>query len=98
MLGERDKLKGWPTNSVCPNGIVSIDWAIPKCLTWGSLKTLSIEFIGPHGTPTFSNLGILLKIVIKNLIWVNKNFKESYEFKIKNGISLIKKKKLDEQK
>ena len=27
-----------------------------------------------------------------------KNFKESYEFKIKNGISLIKKKKLDEQK
>lgn len=27
-----------------------------------------------------------------------KNFKESYEFKLKNGISLIKKKKLDEQK
>ena len=27
-----------------------------------------------------------------------KSFKESYEFKIKNGISLIKKKKLDEQK
>ena len=27
-----------------------------------------------------------------------KNFKESYEFKIKNGISLIKKEKLDEQK
>ena len=27
-----------------------------------------------------------------------KCFKESYEFKIKNGISLIKKKKLDEQK
>ena len=27
-----------------------------------------------------------------------KNFKESYEFKIKNGISLNKKKKLDEQK
>ena len=27
-----------------------------------------------------------------------KKFKESYEFKIKNGISLIKKKKLDEQK
>ena len=27
-----------------------------------------------------------------------KNFKESYEFKIKNGISLIKKKKLNEQK
>ena len=27
-----------------------------------------------------------------------KNFKESYEFKIKNGISLIKKKKIDEQK
>ena len=27
-----------------------------------------------------------------------KNFKESYEFKIKYGISLIKKKKLDEQK
>tara|TARA_X000000950_G_scaffold247866_1_gene306499 strand:+ start:1016 stop:1240 length:225 start_codon:yes stop_codon:yes gene_type:complete len=27
-----------------------------------------------------------------------KNFKESYEFKIKNGISLIRKKKLDEQK
>ena len=26
------------------------------------------------------------------------SFKESYEFKIKNGISLIKKKKLDEQK
>ena len=26
-----------------------------------------------------------------------KNFKESYEFKLKNGISLIKKKKLDEQ-
>ena len=25
-------------------------------------------------------------------------FKESYEFKLKNGISLIKKKKLDEQK
>ena len=29
---------------------------------------------------------------------ISKNFKESYEFKIKNGISLIKKKKLDEQK
>ena len=29
---------------------------------------------------------------------VLKTFKESYEFKIKNGISLIKKKKLDEQK
>ena len=29
---------------------------------------------------------------------VLKSFKESYEFKIKNGISLIKKKKLDEQK
>ncbi len=27
-----------------------------------------------------------------------KSFKESYEFKIKNGISLAKKKKLDEQK
>ena len=27
-----------------------------------------------------------------------KKFKESYEFKLKNGISLIKKKKLDEQK
>ncbi len=27
-----------------------------------------------------------------------KMFKESYEFKLKNGISLIKKKKLDEQK
>ncbi len=27
-----------------------------------------------------------------------KNFKESYEFKLKNGISLIKKKKLHEQK
>ena len=27
-----------------------------------------------------------------------KNFKESYEFKLKNGISLLKKKKLDEQK
>ena len=27
-----------------------------------------------------------------------KIFKESYEFKLKNGISLIKKKKLDEQK
>tara|TARA_B100000900_G_scaffold227213_1_gene192898 strand:+ start:2413 stop:2637 length:225 start_codon:yes stop_codon:yes gene_type:complete len=26
-----------------------------------------------------------------------KTFKESYEFKLKNGISLIKKKKLDEQ-
>tara|TARA_B100001540_G_scaffold287528_1_gene282103 strand:+ start:155 stop:379 length:225 start_codon:yes stop_codon:yes gene_type:complete len=30
--------------------------------------------------------------------WQLKNFKESYEFKIKNGISLVKKKKLDEQK
>ena len=27
-----------------------------------------------------------------------KTFKESYEFKLKNGISLIKKKKLNEQK
>ena len=31
-------------------------------------------------------------------ISILKNFKESYEFKLKNGISLIKKKKLDEQK
>ncbi len=30
--------------------------------------------------------------------WQLKNFKESYDFKIKNGISLEKKKKLDEQK
>ena len=30
--------------------------------------------------------------------WQLKNFKESYEFKIKNCISLVKKKKLDEQK
>ena len=29
---------------------------------------------------------------------VLKSFKDSYEFKIKNGISLIKKKKIDEQK
>ena len=31
-------------------------------------------------------------------ISILKNIKESYEFKLKNGISLIKKKKLDEQK
>ena len=39
-------------------------------------------------------------IVIQNRMdaFTLKNFKESYEFKIKNGISLIKKKKLDEQK
>lgn len=39
-------------------------------------------------------------IVIQNRMDTSilKNFKESYEFKIKNGISLIKKKKLDEQK
>ncbi len=30
--------------------------------------------------------------------WQLKNFKESYDFKIKNGISIAKKKKLDEQK
>ena len=30
--------------------------------------------------------------------WQLDSFNESYEFKIKNGISLIKKKKLDEQK
>ena len=39
-------------------------------------------------------------IVIQNRMDTSilKNFKESYEFKIKNGISLIKKKKLNEQK
>ena len=39
-------------------------------------------------------------IVIQNRMDTSilKNFKESYEFKLKNGISLIKKKKLDEQK
>ena len=30
--------------------------------------------------------------------WQLKNFKESYDFKIKNGISLAKKKKLDAEK
>ena len=54
-LGERDRLNGCPTSSVLPNGIVSIDCAMPRCLTWGSSKTLSIELIGPQGTPTFSN-------------------------------------------
>ena len=42
-----------------------------------------------------TNLIVIQKIMNTSML---KNFKESYEFKIKNGISLIKKKKLDEQK
>ena len=42
-----------------------------------------------------TNLNVIQKRMDKSML---KNFKESYEFKIKNGISLIKKKKLDEQK
>ena len=42
-----------------------------------------------------TNLIIIQKRMNTSML---KNFKESYEFKIKNGISLIKKKKLDEQK
>ena len=42
-----------------------------------------------------SNLIVIQKRMNTSML---KNFKESYEFKIKNGISLIKKKKLDEQK
>ena len=42
-----------------------------------------------------TNLIIIQKRMNASML---KNFKESYEFKIKNGISLIKKKKLDEQK
>ena len=42
-----------------------------------------------------TNLIVIQKRMSTSML---KNFKESYEFKIKNGISLIKKKKLDEQK
>jgi len=42
-----------------------------------------------------TNLIVIQKRMSTSIL---KNFKESYEFKIKNGISLIKKKKLDEQK
>ena len=42
-----------------------------------------------------TNLNVIQKRMDTSIL---KNFKESYEFKIKNGISLIKKKKLDEQK
>ena len=42
-----------------------------------------------------TNLNVIQKRMDTSML---KNFKESYEFKIKNGISLIKKKKLDEQK
>ena len=42
-----------------------------------------------------TNLNVIQKRMGTSML---KNFKESYEFKIKNGISLIKKKKLDEQK
>ena len=42
-----------------------------------------------------TNLNVIQKRMNTSIL---KNFKESYEFKIKNGISLIKKKKLDEQK
>ena len=42
-----------------------------------------------------TNLIVIQKRMSTSML---KNFKESYEFKIKNGISLIKKKKLNEQK
>ena len=42
-----------------------------------------------------TNLIIIQKRMNTSML---KNFKESYEFKLKNGISLIKKKKIDEQK
>ena len=42
-----------------------------------------------------SNLIVIQKRMNTSML---KSFKESYEFKIKNGISLIRKKKLDEQK
>ena len=42
-----------------------------------------------------TNLIVIQKRMSTSML---KNFKESYEFKLKNGISLIKKKKLDEQK
>ncbi len=42
-----------------------------------------------------NNLMIIKKRMDANCLAI---FKDSYEFKLKNGISLIKKKKIDEQK
>ena len=89
MLGERDKLKGWPTSSVCPNGIVSIDWAIPKCLTWGSLKTLSIE-IAQYGItvnnilPGFTNTERLQSLLKNRALSSKTSFKRITDNTISN--------------
>src|SRR2546423_773247 len=49
-LGVRLKVTGWPTTRSLPPA-VAILRTMPRCSTCGSAKTLSIEWMGPQGTP-----------------------------------------------
>ena len=56
--GAADRLIGWPTTLMSPSLGCLTPRAMPRCLTCGSSKVLSMVLIGPHGTPALFSASI----------------------------------------